>query len=398
MLAAAWFLSYCDRVNLSVAAVSMQAQFGWAEATKGWVMASVFVGYIASQLAGGVIALRIGAVRAVGLGVLGFSFATLATPAAATHSLGTLVALRITLGAFEGLVIPATYSLVGAWAAPNERARLIAIVASGATLGAPGGLALSGVLDDQFGWPAVFHAFGAIGLVWVFFWICIAGKSGEGAVADRAGAKPAGDGATLPVLRMLSHPALWAAAAAKFGLNWIVYVFIAWLPSYYSAVQNTEIAASAMLSALPWLSMTLMLHISAMRADRMLTSGMDPTFVRKAMQAVGIGGGIVFLLLAPLAASPLQAALCTCAATGFLAFCFSGADAAMLDMALRRRGVIGGFANALGNFPGIVAIPLIGWSIDLTGSYSAGFVSSAAVGALSLFVWLRYGVARRVFE
>ena len=70
----------------------------------------------------------------------------------------------------------------------------------------------------------------------------------------------------------------------------------------------------------------------------------------------------------------------------------------MLDMAVRYRGLVGGFANALGNFPGIIAIPLIGWSIDATGSYSAGFVCSAVVGLASLGMWLRYGTAKQIFE
>jgi hypothetical protein len=34
-LAVAWFLSYADRVNMSVASIPMQAEFGWNETTKG---------------------------------------------------------------------------------------------------------------------------------------------------------------------------------------------------------------------------------------------------------------------------------------------------------------------------------------------------------------------------
>jgi ACS family sodium-dependent inorganic phosphate cotransporter len=84
-LAVAWFLSYADRVNMSVASIPMQAEFGWNETTKGLVMGSVFLGYLSSQLLGGWIVNRIGAARMVGLAVLGFSLLTLVTPAAATQ-------------------------------------------------------------------------------------------------------------------------------------------------------------------------------------------------------------------------------------------------------------------------------------------------------------------------
>ena len=49
-LGIAWFLSYSDRVNMSVASIAMQAEFGWNETTKGVVMGSVFLGYMMSQL------------------------------------------------------------------------------------------------------------------------------------------------------------------------------------------------------------------------------------------------------------------------------------------------------------------------------------------------------------
>ena len=52
-LAMAWFLSYADRVNMSVASIPMQAEFGWDETTKGLVMGSVFLGYIELPTAGG---------------------------------------------------------------------------------------------------------------------------------------------------------------------------------------------------------------------------------------------------------------------------------------------------------------------------------------------------------
>jgi ACS family sodium-dependent inorganic phosphate cotransporter len=82
-LALAWFLSYADRVNMSVASIPMQAEFGWDETTKGLVMGSVFIGYIASQLIGGLLAARIGAKRLLGLAVTAFSILTLLTPLAA---------------------------------------------------------------------------------------------------------------------------------------------------------------------------------------------------------------------------------------------------------------------------------------------------------------------------
>ena len=101
-LAMAWFLSYADRVNMSVASIPMQAELGWDETTKGLVMGSVFLGYISSQLLGGWLVDRVGAARVMGLAVLAFSVLTLLTPAAAGISFGALIAARVALGGAAG--------------------------------------------------------------------------------------------------------------------------------------------------------------------------------------------------------------------------------------------------------------------------------------------------------
>ena len=170
-MAAAWFLSYADRVNMSVAVIPMQAEFGWSETVKGFVLASVFVGYISSQLFGGWATDKFGGVRVLAVAVTGFSVFTLLTPMAAETSFTALIAVRAALGLAEGLAVPATYSLIGRWSVTRERAGLLAIVVSGATLGAPGGLMISGWLVQYSGWQTAFYVFGVIGLAWAAYWL-----------------------------------------------------------------------------------------------------------------------------------------------------------------------------------------------------------------------------------
>ena len=173
ILAMAWFLSYADRVSMSVSSIPMQVEFGWDETTKGVVMGSLFLGYIGSQLLGGWLVGRVGAARVIGLTVLAFSILTLLTPAAAGISFSMLIAARIGLGIAEGFAVPATYAFLGSWSPPGERSRLLAIVVSGATIGAPGGLMLSGVLVENFGWQSPFYVFGLLGLTWAVYWLVI---------------------------------------------------------------------------------------------------------------------------------------------------------------------------------------------------------------------------------
>src|SRR5690242_5338590 len=95
---AAVLISYIDRTNISVAAIPMQAQFGWTETAKGWVLSAFFVGYLAFMAASGALANRYGGKIILGGAVVWWSIFTALTPVAAMISLPALIAARIALG------------------------------------------------------------------------------------------------------------------------------------------------------------------------------------------------------------------------------------------------------------------------------------------------------------
>ena len=60
MCFAATFICYIDRVNISVAIIPMAEQHGWSASTKGIVLSSFFIGYMAAMIPTGWLANRIG--------------------------------------------------------------------------------------------------------------------------------------------------------------------------------------------------------------------------------------------------------------------------------------------------------------------------------------------------
>jgi ACS family sodium-dependent inorganic phosphate cotransporter len=50
MCALATFICYIDRVNISVAIIPMAEQYGWTGTTKGLVLSSFFIGYMAAMI------------------------------------------------------------------------------------------------------------------------------------------------------------------------------------------------------------------------------------------------------------------------------------------------------------------------------------------------------------
>jgi len=63
----ATFICYIDRVNISVAIIPMAEQFGWSATTKGLVLSSFFIGYMAAMVPAGWLAHRPGGKLLLGI-------------------------------------------------------------------------------------------------------------------------------------------------------------------------------------------------------------------------------------------------------------------------------------------------------------------------------------------
>ena len=167
---AAVFICYIDRINISVAAVEIQDQFGWDNTQLGLVFSSFFTGYIFTHYLGCFLADRYGGKRVLGYGVLLWSFFTILTPAAAHHSFFFLIIVRVLMGLGEGITFPAWHSLYARWIPYQERTRAIAFTNSGIPLGSIFAYIMTPIIMIMLGWEWAFYSFGALGVVWFFFW------------------------------------------------------------------------------------------------------------------------------------------------------------------------------------------------------------------------------------
>jgi ACS family sodium-dependent inorganic phosphate cotransporter len=389
---AAVLISYIDRTNISVAAIPMQAQFGWTEATKGWVLSSFFVGYLAFMALSGALANRYGGKIVLGVAVLWWSLFTALTPPAALVSLPMLIGARIALGLGEAAVFPASVNMIGRWVPAANRSRAIAACASMLSLGTVISLPVTGWLVRDYGWPMPFYAFGAVGLVWVVLWFA----------RVRSGRSPDVQQVTtdrvIPWGRLVRSRAVWAIIANHFCGNWVLYMLLAWLPSYFKTTFNVSLTNAGLLSAAPWAAYFAMGNVGAWVADSMIMSGRSVTFVRKAIQATALVGSGAFLLLLQTAATPAIAVLVMCGASGMLALSLSGYASNPFDIAPRHADVIWGLSNTAGTIPGIVGVYVTGWLIDRTGSYNAPFFLAAAVAVIGAMVYLVYASGEREIE
>ena len=406
MCFAAVFVCYIDRVNISVASIAMQAEFGWSETTKGLVLSSFFVGYMLTMAVAGWLADRFGGKLVLGLSVIWWSIFTMLTPWAAYASFAFLIAARIALGLGEAATFPASYGLFSRWVPVQERARSIALLASGISIGTLFALSTTGWIVENFGWPAVFYWFGAVGIVWAAGWFLFIHDDPSthprisAAELERIGAHASEprEKIRFPWRSFLRLPAFWALLVNHFCSNVLLYVALAWLPSYFRDVQGLSLSGAGLYAAAPWLSMFLLTNVGGWIGDYLLRRGMSVTAVRKTMQTVGLAGGAVFLLLLRDADSANTAVLLMCGALGIGSFAVAGFGTNHLDIAPKYAGVLLGITNTIGTIPGIVGVALTGWLVETTGSYDSVFLMVAGVNLVGVVGWLLFAKGEKLVD
>ena len=402
---AAVFICYMDRVNISVAIIPMAAEFGWNAEQQGRVLSAFFVGYLLTQVLGGRLADRFGGKIVLGIGVLSWSLFTLITPLAAAAGFAALLAARIGMGVGEGVTFPSIYSLFGRWLPKAESARGIGVIFSAIPLGSVFALLATPFIVVTWGWHWAFYSFGAIGMVWWWFWYrnVSAHPDAHPTIAEHERAQldaiVAAEESRPPTLReLLGCAPVWAMIVGHFCTNWGGYVLLAWMPTYITQGLGVDFASVGIFSVIPSLCSFLFLNVAGWFADRLIKRGWDVTTARKTMQTIGFGGAATTLMFvgyihdAPTAIALMSVGsiLGACAAGGF------GVN--HLDVAPRYAGVLMGLSNTAGTIPGIIGVYVSGLILNLTHSWTLVFQVAAGIYLFGMVFYLIFASSKRLFD
>ena len=112
---------------MSIAVLKAAAEFGWSDTVSGVIQSSFLWGYMATQLAGGILADKLGGKVVMAFSVAWFSVATALTPLAAGLGQGPLMLARALVGLGEGVALPSMNNLVGKGVRPERRATALGL-------------------------------------------------------------------------------------------------------------------------------------------------------------------------------------------------------------------------------------------------------------------------------
>ncbi|MFC5502166.1 MFS transporter [Lysinimonas soli] len=151
IVALAQLMVVLDSTVVNIALPSAQADLGFSNGDRQWIITAYSLAFGSLLLLGGRISDLIGRKRAFVIGLVGFALASALGGAAGTF--GLLVGARALQGAFGALLAPTALAvLTTTFTVPRERARAFGIFGAIAGGGGAIGLLLGGYLTQDVGW------------------------------------------------------------------------------------------------------------------------------------------------------------------------------------------------------------------------------------------------------
>jgi ACS family hexuronate transporter-like MFS transporter len=228
-------INYVDRQVLSLLAKTLETKIGWDSIQYSYITSAFTAAYAIGLLTAGRVIDRLGTRKGFAIAITVWSLAAMAHAAAV--SAFTFGIARAFLGLGESANFPACIKTVAEWFPKKERALSTGIFNSGANIGAVVAPLTVPWLAVTFGWQSAFIGAGALGFLWLAFWLIMYAKPEQ---HPRISANelalirsdPADKAPSYPWLRLFPKKETWAFAVGKFLTDPIWWFYLFWLPKY----------------------------------------------------------------------------------------------------------------------------------------------------------------------
>lgn len=386
-------INYFDRVNLSVAHEALYDEFGLSNAAYGYLLSAYVWTYAALQLPVGVLLDRFG-VRLVGR-ISAFMWSVASFAAAASPSLGSFFASRLLLGVGEAPTFPANAKAIGYWFPSQERSMATALFDAAAKFASGIGVPLIGAMLIRFGWRISFAMTGVISFVYflAFYFIyrdpqddprLSAQEFAHIQKSDAQHQVHTGETHPAPLAYLLRQRKVLGLVAGFFAYNYCFYLFLTWLPSYFSAL-HMNLQHSILFTSVPWLFGTLTdLVVGGWLVDELIRRGHDQSKVRKTVLITGTVLGLA-VAGAMFTQNPTVAAFWISISLGGLSAAAPvGWSLPSLIAPRDSVGKVGGILNFGNQLAGIAAPIATGYFAGPTNSFSRAFGAAAIILLLGI--------------
>ncbi len=383
-ICAVYFMTYLDRVNISVAAPAIANDLHLSPVALGGVFSAFSLSYALLQIPGGFLGDKIGPRKALGLMGVVWSLATAAT--AIPAQVGGLVVARFGVGLAEGGAFPTATRAFTAWIPASQRGLAQGLPHSFSRLGGAVAPPVVIALLLAYGWRRAFLVLGAFSLLWVVsWWWFYRDRPRDHWLANQAEVDLL-DREAEPTRAGLAAHTPWGAlfqrmlpvTLADFCYGWSLWVFLTWLPSYLSEARHFDLKQLALYATVPLAAGVVGDTAGGISSDMLWRAGRQ-WWARPGQVAVGLLLALVFIAPVPFVPSAITAVWLLSASFFCLELTNAPLWALAMDIGHEFAGVSGGMMNTGFGVAGIVSPLAFGILLQWTGTWTVPFVLSSAL-------------------
>jgi len=237
----ATLVNYMDRQVLSLTWKDFIApEYGWNNSDYGLITGFFSVAYAFISLFAGKFIDRMGTLKGYLIAIFVWSLAAclhavcgwgaVRTASALGLAVGSVsvwmfMACRFMLALGEAGNFPAAIKVTAECFPKKDRALATSIFNSGASIGALLAPATIPWLASKYGWEAAFIIIGALGFIWMGFWVTSYHQTDQSREESKS---------SIPLLKCFRYRQTWSFVAGKFFTDGVWWFFLFWAPAYFS--------------------------------------------------------------------------------------------------------------------------------------------------------------------
>ncbi|WP_109829546.1 MFS transporter [Reichenbachiella versicolor] len=389
-------LLYVDRVCISVAKETIQADLGLSDIYMGWVLSAFALGYALFQVPSGMLSDEFGPRKVLASIVSVWSVFTAMTGFAWNYL--SLIFTRFLFGAGEAGAFPGMSRAIFSWIPLKERGLVLGLNFSGSRLGAAFALPFVAWLISEFGWRTSFYILGVIGVVWAVIWWFvfrddpekhpfISEEEKKHILLNRQQPETTKK-EKLIIGTLLKSSNMKIAIIQYFCSNFTFYFALTWLFPYLKETYSLNSLEAGWYSIAPFVAGAGGNWIAGILIDRIYAAGKWnlsrklPAIIGFSLAAIGLIGSIFMK-------TPITAVI-------MLSIAILGADmtlppswALCVDIGKSNAGTASGAMNMAGNIGSFLTALAFPYLTAWTGTVDYFFYTAAGLNIIAVVIWSR---------